>query len=369
MTTTKTPVMVNGLPGKMATLVANKIRQSDEFELYPYALKGSSEKRDYLNVGGTEVQLFGPDQREAYSLVVRSGRAPPFHKLDGIVVDFTTPKSALENARYYCNNGWNFAMGTTGINPEDARQSVKISGVTALIAPNMARPVVGFMKLNADFANAYPSSLSGCTIKIEESHQAPDPKRPEFKGKRDPSGTAIKLSEAFGKMGIEGCPFDPTDIMAHPEKYREQFVMIRERSYQEKVLGVPPEYLDGHGWHTYLITDNSISKGHNELYKATRDFMERSVAFEGYSKVSNDTAKDGCNVTRVSADGNVILKVELLLVLEEKTKRTVPQLKTVHNVNGRNIYADGTIECIKLIRRQGRSEAGSGKLLSMTDTL
>ena len=54
-------------------------------------------------------------------------------------------------------------------------------------------------------------------------------------------------------MDVEGCPFDGKAIMAGPERYRTSFVMIRDRKQQHEVLGVPKEFLDGHGWHTYTL--------------------------------------------------------------------------------------------------------------------
>lgn len=50
-------------------------------------------------------------------------------------------------------------------------------------APNLALPVISLMKIFSDF-----EGFSGMSMKVQESHQA---------GKKDPSGTAIKVMNLF----------------------------------------------------------------------------------------------------------------------------------------------------------------------------
>ena len=80
--------------------------------------------------------------------------------------------------------------------------------------------------------------------------------------------------------------------------------MIRDTEIQKRRLGVPDEYLSGHGWHTYTL---------------------------------------------VSGDQTV-------------------KFQFIHNVNGREVYASGTIDAVRFLACKVQ-EGIKGKVFSMIDVL
>lgn len=263
-------VMVAGLPGKMASLVAKYIKEAEkdmELMLMPFAL---AETDGESQIGGMPVVH-----------IPLADRIDKIKELSpDIIVDFTLPDSVNRNAQVYCHCEIPFVMGTTGGNRDELIQTVKDSKVSAVIAPNMAKQVVGFQAMMEYAANQFPGLFAGYNLEITESHQ---------QGKKDTSGTAKAIVGYFNKLGI---PFDPSQIE-----------MIRNPDAQ-RAMGVPEEALGGHGWHTYE------------------------------------------------------------LVSDDKTVN----LKFVHNINGRDVYARGTLDAIRFLARkiQGGSK---GEVFSMIDVL
>ncbi len=219
----KIVVMMSGLPGKMATLIAKGILEDDRFELANFCLTGPTPP-----LFESPVPLFPPERREEVL-----GR-----KFD-IAVDFTEPDAVNSNAEFYCQNDIPFVMGTTKGDRKALLETVERSSIPAVIAPNMAGPIVGFMDMIRYGAENYPGLFEGFHLKLSESHQ---------EGKKGVSGTATALGKEFNKLGAvnqEGEPFNEGDITS-----------IRDKKFQRDVLGVPEDDLDGHGWHTSELTSS-----------------------------------------------------------------------------------------------------------------
>ncbi len=279
-------------------------------------------------------------------------------------MDFTEPDAVLPNGLYYISQGWHFVMGTTGGDRAALLSAIRNSKIRALPSRNMAKQVVALQSNISSYAQSNKDEFKGSTIKIEESHQGPDPARPTFKAKKDPSGTAIAISEDLGVMGVEGCPFNSDAIKANPEKYKGQFVMIRDRKYQLEALGVPEEYLDGHGWHTYTLVENGTPYQLAMFSCMLSKFMSTNPVFANYS-ILREFNQIHTLIRRVSPDGNALFETKLSCALDRESENPALQLTFKHNINGRNIYADGTMEALRFLR--GRTE--TGKVFSMADTL
>ncbi len=151
-----------------------------------------------------------------------------------IAVDFTAPGAVNRNAEMYARCGVPFVMGTTGGDREKLAQAVKNSGICAVIAPNMALPVVVFQAMMEYAAETFPGAFAGLELAIVESHQV---------AKKDTSGTAKAVVACFKALGI---PFEP-----------EQIIQIRNL-YHQRVLGVPEWALGGHGWHKYMLRSLAV---------------------------------------------------------------------------------------------------------------
>ena len=125
-------------------------------------------------------------------------------------------------------------MGTTGGDRKLLEKTVAASSIVAVIAPNMAKQIVGFQAMMAYAAKTFPNLFKGYSLQIRESHQ---------KGKADTSGTAKAMVNYFNALGT---PFGADEI-----------VMERDPAAQRTEWGIPDEFLTGHGWHTYtLVSDD-----------------------------------------------------------------------------------------------------------------
>jgi len=268
-------VMVNGLPGNMARTVAQQVLQDERFELLPYSLTGPEIQDASCTVETTVLELIGPEKRESRMAQIKQGED------QFLSVDYTHPAAVNANAVFYCHWKLPFVMGTTGGDREQLEQTVRASSIVAVIAPNMAKQIVGFQAMMEFAAANFPGLFTGYHLEIKESHQ---------QGKADTSGTAKAMVRYFNKLGI---PFGEENIQ-----------QMRDPEVQKSQLGVPEKYLTGHGWHTYTL---------------------------------------------VSPDGTV-------------------RFEFTHNVNGRHIYAAGTLDALQFLGEKTAAGA-TGRVYSMIDVL
>ncbi|NVM25714.1 MAG: dihydrodipicolinate reductase [Desulfobacterales bacterium] len=268
-------VMVNGIPGNMASNVARHILVDDRFDLISQSLTGPEITESEHSIGSVTIRLIHPDVREQAitEIVEREG---PF-----ISVDYTHPSAVNGNAEFYSRHDLPFVMGTTGGDRKQLEDTVCSSSIPAVIAPNMAEQIVGFQAMMEWTANTFPGLFKGYSLEIKESHQ---------KGKADTSGTAKAMVGYFNNLGV---PFSEEDIRKE-----------RDPEVQKTVWGIPEEHLAGHGWHTYSLVSN-----------------DRTVSFE-FS----------------------------------------------HNVNGRDVYAKGTLDAITYLHNKVQ-EGAKGRVYTMIDVL
>lgn len=261
----KIRVVIAGLPGKMASLVAKHVIRAKDMMLIYCAL---SEEKGSKKIEGRSLRLYSlNDHKEIIS-----------EEKPDIIVDFTLPRSVNQNAELYCECEIPFVMGTTGGDRDLLKEAVEVSNISAVIALNMAKQIVAFQAMMKYAAESFPKVFKGYKLVIRESHQ---------KQKADTSGTAKSMVEYFNKLGI---PFR-----------KDQIVQLRDPD-EQLVRGVPAKYLDGHGWHNYSFC---------------------------------------------SEDGNVLFRF-------------------THNINGRNVYAQGTLDAIRFLAKHKEDQ---GKVFSMIDVL
>ncbi len=98
-----------------------------------------------------------------------------------VVVDFTRPETALDNARAVLAAGRHVVVGTTGFDLDELRAAAEASSANAFVAPNFAIGAVLLMRFAAE------ASRHMARAEIVEYHHA---------GKVDaPSGTAKRTAE------------------------------------------------------------------------------------------------------------------------------------------------------------------------------
>jgi 4-hydroxy-tetrahydrodipicolinate reductase len=268
-------VMVNGIPGNMAATVARHILADDRFALVPFSLTGPEIQAAEHKIETTAIRLLKPQEREQAidDLKQKEGKF--------LSVDYTHPSALNANAEFYCKYQLPFVMGTTGGDRPALENCVRAASISAVIAPNMAKQIVGFQAMMEYAAQNFPDLFKGYRLEIKESHQ---------KGKADTSGTAKAMVGYFNQMGLD---FRVDEIMK-----------VREPRIQADQWGIPQKYLAGHGWHTYALTSG-----------------DKTVRFE-FS----------------------------------------------HNVNGRDVYARGTLDAVLFLAARV-SEGAHGNVYTMIDVL
>lgn len=240
----KIKVIVNGLPGKMATAIAEAVIHSEDMELLPHSLTGPEIDwkviflRPYF-----PVTLYHPDEREQLL----------DDDMPDIIVDFTHPSAINENVSFYAENKIPFVLGTTGGDLNFITNKVADAKLVAVVAPNMAKEIVAFQSMMEYAAEHFPGVFKGYSLEVAESHQ---------KTKADTSGTAKAVIASFNKLGI---PFSV-----------EQIKKARSEAEYE-ALGIPKEHWDGHGWHTYTLKkpDDSV------FFQFTHNVNGRAVYVNG----------------------------------------------------------------------------------------
>jgi len=198
----KVRVLVNGAKGRMGSEAVKAVSKEPDFEL----------------VGQTDL---GDDL----------GRAIQKSKAQ-VVVDFTRPSSAMENARAILNSKAHAVIGTTGLTPEDLAEIKKLCArnkANCIVAPNFAIGAVLMMKFSKEAAHYMPQ------VEIIELHHD--------KKLDAPSGTALKTAEM---------------IMAEREGIKMQKVPIH--SVRLQGLVAHQEVLFGGLGQTLKIRHDSISR-------------------------------------------------------------------------------------------------------------
>jgi 4-hydroxy-tetrahydrodipicolinate reductase len=259
----------------MATNVAKHALEDNRFELIAQSLTGPEITDTETSVDSTTFYLIPPQDREQAVTTIKESSGP------FISVDYALPAAVNGNAEFYCRNKLPFVMGTTGGDRDLLMDTVAASSICAVIAPNMAKQIVGFQAMMEYAARAFPNLFEGYTLEIKESHQ---------QGKADTSGTAKAMVRYFNSLGT---PFTEKDIIKE-----------RDSEDQKHVWGIPAEFLSGHGWHTYTLVSN-----------------DKTVKFE-----------------------------------------------FTHNVNGRDIYAQGTLDALIYLDKKV-AEGVQGQVFSMIDVL
>ena len=268
-------VMINGMPGNVAAVIAANTISDSRFELLPYSLTGQEITEKTYCLETMDIRLIHPDTRDTAIEDIKKAHGR------FITVDYTHPSAVNENAEFYCKQGLPFVMGTTGGDRNQLFETVNSSSISAVIAPNMAKQIVGFQAMMAYAAETFPDLFKGYSLELKESHQ---------KGKADTSGTAKAMVSYFNRLGI---PFSSDDIIKE-----------RDPEKQKNDWGIPEEHLKGHGWHTYTLT----SKDKTALFTFS------------------------------------------------------------HNINGRDIYSNGTLDAVLYIHEQVNKKV-AGKVFTMMDVL
>lgn len=256
-----TPLMVNGLPGNVAATLLPHIVKEKSFTLVPFSLTGPGIPQKHFIGDALSIELLLPEDRDKRISAI-------LKEYPGLIaIDYTHPMAVNSNVEFYTKHKIPFVMGTTGGDRKALEERVAASEISAVVAPNMAKQIVGFQAMMDFAAKNFPGLFEGYSLRIEESHQ---------KEKADTSGTAKAMVGYFNGLGLD---FSVEDIE-----------MERDPERQKQIWGIPEEFIQGHAWHTYTLNspDGTVlfQFRHNingrEIYvQGTLDavrFLEKKIA-------------------------------------------------------------------------------------------
>eukprot|EP00980_Cylindrotheca_fusiformis_P023813 scaffold11032_cov122-Cylindrotheca_fusiformis.AAC.14 len=273
-------VMVNGMPGPMATAAAEACLRKG-LSLTPVAMTGPDIPSSTITVydpvteKSADVRLIPASETEEISSAIEGLKASCGEK-NVLAIDYTHPSAVNDNALFYAANKLPFVMGTTGGDREKLVADIESSKHFAVIAPNMGKQIVAMQAALEDLASKYPGAFAGYKLKCKESHQ---------KTKADTSGTAKAVIDSLTKLSDDKFTYDDIDMV---------------RGDQESIdFGVPEDALKGHAFHTYTLTsaDGSVQfqlqhnvAGRTIYAEGTADavkFLAGKVQSESEGKVYN----------------------------------------------------------------------------------
>jgi 4-hydroxy-tetrahydrodipicolinate reductase len=259
-------VMVNGMPGPMATAAA-EARSRKGLSLAPTAMTGPNVDPCIIQVFDTvsgksaQVRLIPSTESELIASAI-AGMKEASDLL--LAIDYTHPSAVNENAKFYVKNKIPFVMGTTGGDRGALLEDVK--GNFAVIAPNMGKQIVAMQSALEELAKKFPAAFEGYELKVKESHQ---------KTKADTSGTAKAVIESL-------------KVLTKNQEFEADRDVNMIRDDQESVdFGVPRDALLGHAFHTYTLTspDGSVE------FQLQHNVVGRTVYAEGTADAVKFLAK------------------------------------------------------------------------------
>ncbi|MFC1728221.1 hypothetical protein ACFLZ7_02005 [Nanoarchaeota archaeon] len=236
-----TDVMVNGLPGKMATIIAQEIiDQPEKYDISTMALTGPNQpeavffkdkkgKNKTVNITHKEqkgtLQLHAPtDKRTVYVVEACKG--------EGV---------ADKNAAMYCENNIPFVMLSTGAQDDYAniRKLAEESKTPCVAYPNMDVRLIAWMAGIRHMAKEYPGAFETSLIQLSETHQAD---KVNSNGEPETSGTMKKMLSDLSSLAKREIAIG--DVLS-----------VRGQLQQTDLFRVPEEWLGWHAYHVFKIAN------------------------------------------------------------------------------------------------------------------
>jgi len=239
-------IAMAGLPGKMSASIAELAIESNGIELADLALTGPGVIPEQV-IGNKKIALISVEDKESFFSEIKNSGVD-------IIVDFSHPSAVSGNVTEYTQRKIPFILGTTGGDYEKAESQVINSQTPAIIAPNMALPIVAITAMFEMCSSEFPGVFSKYNLSVKETHQ---------EGKADTSGTAKALISLLQKTGAQ---FKEDDLN-----------LCRDSEIQKNEWGIPEEHLSGHAFHTYDLF-NSDKSAH---FSFSHNVLGRKIYSEG----------------------------------------------------------------------------------------
>ncbi|KAL3764741.1 hypothetical protein ACHAW5_011292 [Stephanodiscus triporus] len=282
-------IMVNGMPGPMATAAAEACLRKG-LRLAPVAMTGPNVEpctitvHDAVTGASAEVRLVpATDEGRIEIAASMAGTRAAVGKENLLAIDYTHPSAVNDNAIFYASNDLPFVMGTTGGDRARLAEDVTSRGAFAVIAPNMGKQIVAMQAGLEDAASKFPSAFAGYRLEVTESHQS---------NKADTSGTAKAVISSLVRLSDD----DDFDV--------ERDVRMLRDDESSMAFGVSEGALGGHAFHTYTLTspDGSVQ------FQLRHNVEGRTVYAEGTA----DAVKFLAAKVATGMEGKVFSMIDVL---------------------------------------------------------
>ncbi|RLN08935.1 hypothetical protein C2845_PM11G03680 [Panicum miliaceum] len=156
------PILVNSCTGKMGKAVA-EAAVSAGLQLVPVSFSAMEVPDGKLEICDREIRIHDPSESE--KILPSIIEEYP----DLIVVDYTVPDAVNANAELYCKLGLPFVMGTTGGNRQLLHKTMQDGNIYAVISPQMGKQVVAFLAAMEIMAEQFPGAFSGYKLELNQT--------------------------------------------------------------------------------------------------------------------------------------------------------------------------------------------------------
>ena len=190
---------------------------------------------------------------------------------------------------------------STKFDEELIKSKIADSDISVMFLPNGLLAIIDFWKRLQKLPML--GDEYEVTASLKESHQ---------QYKQDPSGTGIDALNYLKQKGFKA-DFDFSEFIPGVDGYYGCVGCIRVKRSQLNI-GVAEEFLDAHGYHTYRLNYDRENSAAEEYMQSMYDFL---ISLENYSIPGVFTFK-----IYFSLNGLVI----------------------IHNMNGRDTYAEGVVK-------------------------
>ncbi|MDD5547461.1 MAG: hypothetical protein PHN74_00970 [Candidatus Pacebacteria bacterium] len=234
-------VMVNGLPGKMAKIIAQGIfdlpnvlpMNATSFSLLDLALTGPNQPKKISEF--KNMTLFGPEDHE--KVLAEASNLPAY------VCAIDACKGAgvaNRNAEMYCRHHIPFVMlSTTDVDYKLIEKLAEETMTPCVACPNMDVRIVAWMAGIQHMAENYLGAFENSKIFLTETHQAD---KVNADGKPETSGTMNKALKNLSALLGE-------------ELTADQIISMRDPNVQAKIIGVPKNWLGWHAYHFFKVSN------------------------------------------------------------------------------------------------------------------
>ena len=280
-----THVMVNGMPGPMATAAAEACLRKG-MKLAKVAMTGPNIEPmtivvyDPVSQKSSEVRLIPSTQKEELAASIEGLKAA-YGENNVLAIDYTHPSAVNSNAKFYVEQKLPFVMGTTGGDREKLMDGVNGAKHFAVIAPNMAKQIVAMQAALEDLASKFPGSFASYKIACRESHQ---------KTKADTSGTAKAVIDSLTELSDDKFTYDDIEMIRDDQGAID--------------FGVPEDAMKGHAFHRYTLTSADGT---------TQFALEHNVAGRTiYAEGTADAVKFLAGRVQGESEGKVYSMIDVL---------------------------------------------------------